>query len=122
MYLTLPSIAFNKKGSYIKLIKTVKTKCMSSIREFKADIKSLCDNVQNECYVELMFGVSNEIELVWSVMVRCEKLKVETLHKINSKEPKKLSKKERREHYKKLVDDFYSQTIELIEDLNSIIP
>lgn len=95
---------------------------MSSIRELKADVKSLCDNVQNECYVELMFGVSNEIELVWSIMVRCEKLKEETLRLINAKEPKKLSKKERSQYYKKLVDNFYSKTIDFISELNTVIP
>lgn len=95
---------------------------MASVKQLKKKVKSLCDNVQNECYVELLFGTSNEIELIWSIMSRCDKLQQETIRKINSKESKKLPSKERRTYFKSLSDNFYSKTMEFINDMNTIIP
>jgi hypothetical protein len=95
---------------------------MASVKHLKKKVKSLCDNVQNECYVELLFGTSNEIELVWSIMNRCDKLQIETIRKINSKESKKFPAKERRAYFKTLSDDFYSKTLDFINDMNAIIP
>jgi hypothetical protein len=95
---------------------------MASVRQLKKKVKSLCDNVQNECYVELLFGTSNEVELIWSIMTRCDKLHHEILRKINSKEPKKLPSKERKAYYKALSEDFYCKTLGFINDMNTIIP
>jgi len=95
---------------------------MGSIKHLKKKVNSLCDNVQNECYVELLFGTSNEVELIWSIMSRCDKLHHEILKKINSKEPKGLPAKDRRAYYKAISDDFYSRTLGLINDMNTIIP
>lgn len=95
---------------------------MASIKNLKKDIKSLCESVQNECYVELVFGTSNEVEFIWSIMMRCEKLEHETLKKINSKESNKLPKKEKKKYFNSLMDDFYNQTMIFIKDLNSVIP
>lgn len=95
---------------------------MASVKHLKKRVKSLCDNVQNECYVELLFGTSNEVELIWSIMTRCDKLHREMIQKINSKEPKKLQAKERKAYYKALSDNFYSKTLDFINDMNSIIP
>ncbi|WP_320052997.1 hypothetical protein [uncultured Acetobacteroides sp.] len=95
---------------------------MASVKQLKKKVKSLCDNVQNECYVELLFGTSNEVELIWSIMSRCDKLQQETIRKINSKESKRLPAKERRAYFKTLSDSFYSKTMGFINDMNTIIP
>lgn len=95
---------------------------MASIKKLKREVNSLCENLHNECFVELVFGTSNEIERVWSIMVRCEKLKLDTLKKVNSKLPKKMTIKERKEYYKETNVVFYDATMKLIDDLNHIIP
>jgi hypothetical protein len=95
---------------------------MAKLRKLKAEVKSLCEHVQDECYVELIFGTTNEIEMIWGIMVQCEKLKANTLSKINSKAPNKMTYKDRKQYYKAIEDEFYSRTMSFIQDLNTIIP
>lgn len=95
---------------------------MASVKHLKKRVKSLCDHLQNECYVELLFGTSNEIELVWSVMTRCNEAHNNIIREINTKDVKALSPKERKVYFKTITDSFYKKTLGFINDLNSIIP
>lgn len=95
---------------------------MASIRQLKKRVKSLYDNVQTECYVELLFGTSNEVELIWSILYRSDILLDETMRGLNSKTIKKKTVEERKQYYKELSSNFYTKNYELINDLNTIIP
>ena len=111
-----------KRSFFCTTLQLEKLKCMASIRLLKKKINTLCDGFQNECYVELMFGTSNEVEMVWGLMGSCDKLHKNTLCALNRKLNKSYSRKERKAYYRHLTDEFYKDTFALINELNSVIP
>jgi len=121
-FLTIEGVDLESKVTYLNRSNLESPKIMASVKHLKKKVKSLCENLQNECYVELLFGTSNEIELVWSIMTRCSKAQNDIIREINAKDIKALPPKERKVYYKAITDSFYKKTLGFINDLNTIIP
>ncbi|HPE17152.1 MAG TPA: hypothetical protein P5200_10230 [Tenuifilaceae bacterium] len=92
---------------------------MANIRDIKKDINSMIEHFIQECYTHLTFSPPLHQENVLDIISDAVVLKRETIQKVNN--PPALSdRKQVRQHYKKIIGDFYDSVVDLTERLNTL--
>lgn len=91
---------------------------MANIRDIKKDVKQMIQHFIQECYIHLAYSPPLNQENVLDIISDAMELEKEMIKKINNKLSS--TKKERKDYFKSLSNDFYDKIVELTERLNSL--
>jgi len=90
---------------------------MSSCKDVKKDVKSILENVIQECYLNLQYSPGLNQENTLDIIADVLEYKHEILDKVNHY-PKNASKKEIKLYFSQIIDDLLKNSVEFVDRLN----